>query len=322
MNKRLLVLMDPIASIKPEKDSTVAMLLAAQRRGWTCAITSAAQLHVQNGVPWADWQQIHVQNQANWVADLGFYTQTPLNEYDAILIRQDPPVDTIYWHATQILSLLDDSDTLVLNHPQALRDANEKLFTLNFPDCCPPTLVSSTPSLIQAFIEQHGRVVLKPLDGFGGQGIYCLTPEDINRNMIVAQMTQNGRQPILAQPFLPDIAKGDKRILLINGEPIPYALARCPQSGDFRGNLAAGGQGEAQPLSERDRWLCSQVSPTLKAQGLAFVGLDVIGDYITEINVTSPTCIRQLDAACNLDIGGQFLNYIEVALQSRKPSDP
>jgi glutathione synthase len=244
-------------------------------------------------------------------------SDTPLAELDVILMRKDPPFDSNYIYSTYLLERAEQAGTLVVNKPQALRDCNEKIFATQFPQCCPPFLVSSRADKLKAFHKQHGDVIFKPLDGMGGSSIFRLKADDANVSVIIETLTSHGRSPIMAQRYIPEIVKGDKRILLIDGEPVPYALARVPAIGESRGNLAAGGSGIAQPLSDRDKWICEQVRESVREKGLLFVGLDVIGDYLTEINVTSPTCIREINAAFNLDIAGELMNCIAEKLSQR-----
>ncbi len=241
---------------------------------------------------------------------LGAPEYAPLSRFDVILMRKDPPFDINYIYSTYLLEWAERAGVLVVNRPQALRDCNEKLFAAQFPDLVPPLLVSSDASQLRGFFHEHGDVVVKPLDGMGGQSVFRLTPNDPNVGVILETLTAYGQRPIMAQRYIPEITEGDKRILVIDGEPVPYALARIPAQGETRGNLAAGGRGEGRELTTRDRWICEQVAPTLKAMGLLFVGLDVIGDYLTEINVTSPTCIRELEAQFSIDIAGQLLDAI------------
>jgi len=231
-----------------------------------------------------------------------------------VLARKDPPFDNQFLYDTMVLDLAQRDGALIVNDPRGLRDANEKLFTQHFPQCCAPTLVARDRAELRRFVAEHGQVVLKPLDGMGGRGIFRSHHNDPNLNSILETLTQNGHAFALAQKYLPEIVSGDKRILLIDGEPVPYALARIPQGDDFRGNLAAGGRGEGRPLTERDRWIAAQVGPELERRGMIFVGLDVIGDWLTEINVTSPTCIRELDAQFGLNIAGSLFDCIESKL--------
>ena len=246
---------------------------------------------------------------AGWF-DLGDFAESFLGGMDVVLMRSDPPVDADYLHATQILSLAQREGALIVNDPQGLRDLNEKLGAFLFPQCCPPTLVSREIAALRAFVAEQRDCVLKPLDGMGGRSIFRVRAGEDNLNVILETLTAEGSA--LAQRYLPEIVEGDKRILLIDGEPVPYCLARIPQGGEFRGNLAAGGRGEGRPLSERDRWIAAQVGPELKRRGMLFVGLDVIGDWLTEVNVTSPTCIRELDKQFGLNIAGLLFDAIEA----------
>ncbi|MGD9888203.1 MAG: glutathione synthase [Halothiobacillaceae bacterium] len=307
---KLGMVMDPIDSIKPYKDSSFAMLLAAQRRGWECWYFELGDLLVRDGIAYGHARSVSVSdNTSDWFS-LGTPTLMPLAELDILLMRKDPPFDARYLHATQILALAERDGVLVANRPSALQAVNEKLFATHFPQCIPPTLVSSREADIRAFLQEHGEIVLKPLDVMGGQGVFRIKQGDMNLGTAVELLTHHGTHWIMAQKFLPAVTQGDKRILLIHGEPVPYALARIPPSGEFRANLAAGGRGVGVELTERDRWLCAQISPTLRAMGLYFVGLDVIGDFVTEINVTSPTCIRELDACYGTDIAGNLLDAL------------
>ncbi|WP_257386656.1 glutathione synthase [Tahibacter caeni] len=314
MARTLVVLMDPIATITPKKDSTLAMLLEAQRRGWRLRYCTQGDLAVRQGEAWARLAPLTVEDDPyRWFA-LEAAEWQPLAGVDAVLARKDPPVDPQFIYDTMVLDLARAAGTLVVNDPRGLRDMNEKLFTLSFPQCCAPTLVARDRGELRRFAAEHGQIVLKPLDGMGGRGIFRSGHGDPNLNSILETLTLNGRAFALAQKYLPAIVDGDKRILLIDGEPVPYALARIPQGDDFRGNLAAGGRGEGRPLTERDRWIAAQVGPELKRRGMIFVGLDVIGDWLTEINVTSPTCIRELDAQFGLNIAGSLFDCIESKL--------
>lgn len=315
MTVKLGVVMDPIAAIHYKKDSTLAMLLAAQKKGWQLYYMEQADLYLTNGQAKARISALQVQaDPENWY-QLEEPQDLPLAELDVILMRKDPPFDNEFLYSTQILELAEREGVLVVNKPQSLRNFNEKLFATHFPQCCPELLVSRDVLRLKAFQAQHRDVIFKPLDGMGGMGIFRVTNNDPNINVILETLTEQGQRQIMAQKYIPEIVKGDKRILLIDGEPVPYALARIPLAGENRGNLAAGGTGVGVPLSDRDRWICQQVAPTLKAAGLLFVGLDVIGDYLTEINVTSPTCIRELDKQYGLDIAGQLMDCIQLKLQ-------
>ncbi|HIQ40201.1 MAG TPA: glutathione synthase [Sulfurivirga caldicuralii] len=307
----ILVVMDPIDTIKPWKDSTFAMMLAAQRRGHRCFYTTTADLWLDQAQPMAACAAVEVFDRHEDYYRLQSWQHQPITDFDVVLMRQDPPFDQRYLTTTHLLALAENTGTWVVNNTQAVRDCNEKLFTAWFPHCMPPTRVSARADLLRDFIAQQQDTILKPLHAMGGAGIFRVRHGDPNTSVIIETLTQNGRMPIMAQRYLAEIRHGDKRILMIDGEPIPYALARIPQQGETRGNLAAGGSGQGIPLSERDRWLAQQIGPTLKEKGLVFVGLDVIGDYVTEINVTSPTCIRELDAQFNLDIAGELIRRLE-----------
>lgn len=306
------VLMDPIGQINPHKDTSFALLLAAQARGDTLYYLLPHDLWLQDGLIWGRMQRIRVvDDDLHWY-ELQDPIQQPLNELDVLVMRKDPPFDMHYIYLTHLLEQAQSQGLTVLNDPRSLRDANEKLFTAWFPQCCPTTLVSADRALLQDFAEAQGHIVVKPLDGMGGGSIFQLRPEDPNLSVILETMTDNGQRLVMAQSFIPAISAGDKRILLINGEPVPYALARIPAPGDFRGNLARGATAQGRELTDRDRWICEQVGPTLRDKGLYFVGLDVIGDYLTEINVTSPTGVRELDRFFQLDIGAEFLAQMPV----------
>jgi len=307
---KLGMVMDPIAGIKPYKDSSFAMLLAAQKRGWECWYFELGDLLLRDGTAYGHARRVQVTDTKNDWFSLGEAELMPLVTLDIMLMRKDPPFDARYLHATQILALAEQQGVMVANQTAALQAVNEKLFATHFPQCIPPTLVSSREADIRAFLDEQGEIVLKPLDVMGGQGVFRIKQGDMNLSTAVELLTHNGSHWIMAQKFLPAVTEGDKRILLIDGEPVPYALARIPPSGEFRANLAAGGRGVGVELTERDRWLCAQIGPSLRAMGLYFVGLDVIGDYVTEINVTSPTCIRELDACYGLDIAGQLLDAL------------
>lgn len=311
---KLGVVMDPIDSIKYHKDSTLAMLLAAQARGWELYYMEMADLALIDEMAQAGMRPLKVFADASHWFELGETQQQPLHRLDVILMRKDPPFDMEYIYATYLLELAEMQGSLVVNRPQSLRDANEKVFTSYFPQCTPPTLITRRAVQIRDFLEQHREIILKPLEGMGGASIFKLSVGDPNISVIIETLTEHGKRFAMAQRFIPEISAGDKRILLIDGEPVPYALARIPARGELRGNLAAGGQGVGVPLSERDYWICEQVAPTLRKKGLIFVGLDVIGDYLTEINVTSPTCIRELDAQYGLDIGDLLMEAIAQRL--------
>ena len=307
MNRELGMVMDPIESIKIAKDSSFAMLLAAQRRGWRLLYLTLDDLALRGPRAWGRMRELRVRDDpANWYRFLG-EEERPLDELDLILMRKDPPVDTEFLYATQILDRARFSPSgpgaLVVNASQALRDANEKLFALEFPDCCPPSRVTRSQPELRAFLAEQGDLILKPLGGMGGHSIFRVRPGDPNLGVILETLTANGSRYCLAQRFIPEI--------------VPYALARIPQAGETRGNLAAGGRGEGRPLSTRDHEIAVRVGPELRRRGIWFAGLDVIGDYLTEINVTSPTCIRELDTQFGLDIAGDLLDRLAAHLDER-----
>jgi len=286
------------------------MLLAAQARGWTLWYMELSDLFLRDGVAYAQMRPVQViDNKTDWFR-LGEVKIQPLHSLNVILMRKDPPFNIEYIMATYLLEHAEKLGTLVVNKPQSLRDANEKLYTTWFPQCCVATLVTRRIAQLREFLTIQQNIVLKPLDSMGGDSIFRVQHGDLNTSVIFETMTQHEQKYVMAQQFIPEIAQGDKRILLIAGEPIPYALARIPQLGELRGNLAAGGRGEGVALTERDYWICEQVGATLRDKGLLFVGLDVIGDYLTEINVTSPTCIRELDQLFGLNIADKLLDEI------------
>jgi len=313
MKKTIAVVMDPIESIKISKDTSFALLLEAQRRGYSIYYVEPGSLNIDGGHAFAYLSELIVKDDINEYFKMGPSKLTALSTISAILMRKDPPVDDQFIYDTQILSLAETEGVLVINSPQGLRDMNEKLTALLFPQCCPETLVSRNKKDLKAFIHKHGDTVLKPLDGMGGKSIFRVKDNDSNINVILETLTANGAMT-LAQKFIPEIAQGDKRILLVDGVPVPYTLARIPQGDEFRGNLAAGGKGEGRPLSERDRWIANEVGPWLKERGMLLVGLDVIGDYLTEVNVTSPTCVRELDAQFGLNIAALVFDAVEKRL--------
>ena len=308
----VVVVMDPIGTIKIAKDSTFAMLLEAQRRGHRLHYVRPGGLGVRDGRAVASVAPLAVREAQGDHYTLGDWGTLEFGPGQAVLMRTDPPVDADYLHDTQVLGMAQRQGALVVNDPQGLRDFNEKLAALLFPQCCPPTLVSRDAAALKAFVQAQGEAVLKPLDGMGGRSIFRARAGEANLNVILETLTEAGRHHAIAQRYLPEIVDGDKRILLVDGEPVDYCLARIPQGDEFRGNLAAGGRGEGRPLSERDRWIAAQVGPEMKRRGMLFVGLDVIGDYLTEVNVTSPTCIRELDAQFGLNIAGTLFERIEA----------
>jgi len=316
MTVRLGVVMDPIASISYKKDSTLAMLWAAQDRGWQLFYMEQQDLYLRDGAR-ASMRPLRVFRDPSRWYELGETEEAALGSLQVILMRKDPPFNNEFIYTTYILEAAARDGTLVVNDPRSLRDCNEKLFATEFPQCCPPLLVSRSAAQLRAFQREHGDVVFKPLDGMGGTLVFRVRDGDPNISVILETLTGRGTTTIMAQRYLPQIVDGDKRILMIEGEPVPYALARIPAVGETRGNLAAGGSGEARPLTGRDRWICAEVGPALRERGLMFVGLDVIGDYLTEINVTSPTCIREIDAAYDTDIGGKLMDAIDRQLKAR-----
>lgn len=314
---RLGVIMDPIAEIKVYKDSSFAMLLAAQKRGWELHYMLAEDLYAENNSTWAGARRIRVFDHAEHWFELAAAEDIELASLDAILMRKDPPFDMEYINTTYLLDLAERSGCLIVNRPRSLRDANEKMFISQFPQCTTAMMVSCQPQRLRQFIQQEGDVILKPLDGMGGMSIFRVKPDDANLSVILETISQNGSKTVMAQRFIPEISAGDKRILLIDGVAVPYALARIPAPGETRGNLAAGGQAVGRELSERDHWICQQVGPSLKDMGILFAGIDVIGDYLTEINITSPTCIRELDKIYQLDIAAQLMDAIAARCHAR-----
>ena len=317
MSIRIGIIMDPISQIHYKKDSSLAMLLAAQQRNWQLSYMEPQDIYLQSGQAMGNMRPLEVFADPERWFQLSEPQQQPLAELDVILMRKDPPFDNEFLYATHILEAAEREGVLVVNRPASLRDCNEKLFATQFPQCSPENTVTRRADILRAFISEHRDVILKPLDGMGGTMIFRVREDDPNISVIIEALTEHGQQQIMAQRYLPEIKDGDKRILMIDGEPVPYCLARIPQAGETRGNLAAGGRGEARPLTERDRWIAAEVAPELRRRGLLFVGLDVIGDYLTEINVTSPTCIREIDAAYDTDIGGQLMDCIEQQLKQR-----
>jgi len=314
---KLGVVMDPIEGINIKKDSTFSMLLAAQARGWDLYYMEQNDLLVHDGVARASVKSLSViEDFSCWYA-FGNQSDIDLSDLDVILMRIDPPFDIEYIYTTYILQFAQEKGLLVINDPAGLRNVNEKMFINTFPDCIALTLVTRVKDRLTEFIELHKQAVLKPLEGMGGKSVFKVDHDDPNLNVIIETLTQDHSRFIMAQKYIPEIKDGDKRILLINGEPVDYALARIPKSGETRGNLAAGGTGKGVELSERDKWICRKVGPVLRDMGLLFVGLDVIGDYLTEVNVTSPTCIRELDAIYGINIGDQLMELIEKKVNDK-----
>ena len=317
MSIKIGIVMDPIETINFKKDSSLAMLWAAQRKGWSIQYMEQSDLFLRDGEVLARMAPLQVAMDPESWFTRGEYEDRPLRELDVILMRKDPPFNNEFVYTTQLLAIAEEQGVMIVNRTQSLRDYNEKLFATHFPQCCPPVLVSRSEKRLRAFHAEHKDVIFKPLDGMGGSSIYRVDEKGLNLGVIIEALTAYGTHTIMAQRYIPEISDGDKRILMINGQAVPYALARIPAQGETRGNLAAGGRGEGRPLTDRDRWICEQIGPGLVEQGLYFVGLDVIGDFLTEINVTSPTCIRELDSQFNLDIGMQLMTCIEEQLHSR-----
>lgn len=314
MSIKLGIVMDPIARINIKKDSSFAMLLEAQKRGYVLYYMELNDLYLRDGRTHARMRNLRVErNDTAWFS-LEEAVDMPLDSLDVVLMRKDPPFDQEYIYATYLLECAENRGLFVVNKPRSLRDANEKLFTAWFHHCCAPTLVARESVRIREFLHEHGEIVLKPLDGMGGASIFRVAERDPNLSVILETMTRHNSRFVMAQKYLPEIVDGDKRILVVNGVAVPYALARIPAAGESRGNLAAGGRAEGRALTLRDHWIAEQVGPELRSRGLVFVGLDVIGDYLTEVNVTSPTCIQELDRCFGLNISGQLMDHIETVL--------
>lgn len=313
---KLAMIMDPMATVKTYKDTSFRLLLEAQAQGYECFYLEMQDLSLQQGKPMARARPVTVRDQAEDFYTFGEVAEQPLAEFDVIMMRKDPPFDTEYVYATYMLELAEQAGALVVNKPQSLRDCNEKLFTAWFADLTPPTIVTRRAEQIRAFHQQHQDIILKPLDGMGGASIFRVREDGNNLGVIIETLTAHGTRYAMIQRYLPEIKDGDKRILIIDGEPMPYSLARVPSAGETRGNLAAGGSGRPQPLSDSDWELARRVGPELKKRGLLLVGLDVIGDRITEINVTSPTCMREIEAAYNINIAAKLFEAIAARLKA------
>lgn len=312
---KLGVLMDPIEAITIKKDSTFAMMLEAQARGWELHYILQSDMYVKEGVSYAKSQRVTVEDNAEqWFSYQGEQSELALHELDALLMRKDPPFNMEYIYSTYMLELAEQRGLLVVNRSDSIRSCNEKLFTAWFPEFTPETLVTADMQRIRDFHDEQERIVVKPLDGMGGAMIFQIQKGDANRNVILETITDYGRRTVMAQRFLPEYKQGDKRILIIDGEPFPHALARIPALGEGRANLAAGGSYKGVDLTDREFEICEKMASVLREKGLMFVGLDVIGDYITEINVTSPTCIRELDTIYNVNIAGLLMDAIERKL--------
>ena len=308
---KLGIVMDPIDRIKVEKDTSFALLLEAQRRGYEIYYMDPQDVWLQGGISWGRMRLLAVEDSLERWFHFNDEMILPLVDLDLLLMRKDPPFDMQYVYLTYLLEQAEVQGLPVFNKPASLRDANEKLFTAWFPQCCPHTLVARRADLLKEFVATEEKIVIKPLDAMGGESIFVVNDGDANTNVIIETITQHETQLVMAQRFISEITQGDKRILLINGEPVQYALARIPSEDDFRGNIASGARTEGVELTDRDRWICEQVAPTLVEKGLVFVGLDVIGDYLTEINVTSPTCVRELDNLFDLNISSDFFDCLE-----------
>lgn len=320
----VLFLLDPVDSLSLKKDSTLAMIRAAQLRGWSISVMEQQDMLLLEERVQGVTREFRLSDKFaakldpatagdSWYA-AGAPKQHDLTDFDVVMMRKDPPFNMEFIYSTYLLERLEREGVLIVNKPASLRDCNEKLFATEFPQCCPPLIVSRRMDKLREFHSVHGDVIFKKLDGMGGASIFRAQHNDPNLSVILETLTNSGDQQIMGQKYLPEIVDGDKRILLIDGEPVPYALARVPLAGESRGNLAAGGTGRGQELSERDRWIAAQIGPELKRRGLIFVGIDVIGDYLTEINVTCPTCIRELDTQFSLDIAGMLCESIEQHL--------
>ncbi len=316
MTIRLGVIMDPIAKIAFAKDSTLAMLLAARRRGWALHYMEMGDLYLRDGTAWAQMRDLHVANDANQWFTFSGESNAPLATLDVILMRKDPPFNMEFIYATYLLERAEAAGVLVINKPQGLRDCNEKLFTAWFAECCPPTLISRSQARLRDFLETHRDIVVKPLDGMGGSSVFRLHQGDGNVNVILETVTQRQRCYVMGQRYVPAIVDGDKRLLMIDGEPIEYVLARVPSGDDPRGNLAAGAIGVGQPISDAERQIAVAVGPALRRKGIVFAGLDIIGSFLTEINVTSPTCIRELDQQFHIDIADRLMQSIYNRINS------
>lgn len=322
MTVRLGVIMDPIQSLNYKKDSTLAMLWEAEKRGWEIFYFEQQDLFFKSedkekSHVYGNGCNLNVFHDAQQWFKMGAKKIIPLAELDVILMRKDPPFNLEYIYTTYFLEQAEREGVLIVNKPQSLRDANEKFFTVQFPACCPPILVTRDIKLMKEFFHEQQDIVCKPLDGMGGASVFRLRYPDENASALFETVTQQGARTAMVQRYVPDIKAGDKRILMIDGEPVSHSLARIPAAGELRGNLAAGARGVAQPLTERDRWICQQVGPVLREKGILFAGLDVIGDFLTEINVTSPTCIRELDEQCGSNISALLLDRIESFLTPR-----
>jgi glutathione synthase len=317
--RRLLVVMDPIDHIKYQKDTSLALLLAARAHGYALHYAELADLRLRDGVAEARTRALEVRADPQDWHTLGEPLVSAIGDFDVVLMRKDPPFDTEYIYASYILERAELAGALVVNRPRGLRDMNEKVYTAWFPQCCAPTLVTRDMAEMAAFALTHGTIVCKPLHGMGGRSIFVLPPGDKNSAVVFETLTDYGQRYAIAQRYLPEITiSGDARVLLVDGEALPYALARIPAAHDNRGNLAAGARGVARELSARERWLAGEIGPALRAAGMLFVGLDVIGGFVTEINVTSPTGVRELQAQFGIDAADLLLQAIDRRLAVRR----
>jgi glutathione synthase len=308
------VVMDPMGSINFKKDSTLSILIEAQSRKHDLIYMEPSSLFLREDGAYALTQEIKVRDDSeNWF-ELSDTSEMRLSDLDMIVMRQDPPFDVNYIYNTYVLEAAEREEVIVVNKPQSLRDCNEKVFATEFPQCCTPFLVTSNQSLLKEFIKEHLDTVVKPLDGMGGSSIFRVRSLDPNIAVILENITKNGDTKVMIQKYIPEIVEGDKRILLIDGVPMEGAIARIPAEGELRGNLAAGASAVAKSLTNQDKWICDQVGPRLKELGLSLVGLDVIGDYLTEVNVTSPTCFREYKSLCDIDVASDFLDCLETKL--------
>jgi glutathione synthase len=313
---KLAIILDPLESIKTYKDSTYAVMRAAHARGHELYVMEQHEMVLRDGAVTGFARKLYLVDGALHWYTLDAPVWRRLSDFNVTLMRKDPPFDMEYIYSTYLLELAEAQGARIFNRPAAIRDFNEKLSTAKFPEFTPPTLVTRQEALIREFIEQHGDIILKPLDAMGGSSVFRIRRNDPNLNVIVETMTQLGARTVMAQRYIPEISLGDKRILLIDGEPVPYALARIPKTGETRGNLAAGGKGVTQPLSERDREIAAALGPKLKEAGLFLVGLDVIGDWLTEINVTSPTGMQEIASQTGFDVAGMFVDALERKCES------
>jgi glutathione synthase len=316
MSTKLGIIIDPLHTIRIKKDTSYALLKSAQARGYSILYATSQDIWLEKGQVFGNLSSLTLRDDPERWFEEGPQHKMLLSELDVLLLRKDPPFNMDYIYMTYLLELAAAQGLLVVNNPASVRSANEKLFTAWFPECCPDTLVTTKPDKLQAFVADKKEAVIKPLDGMGGNSVFLAKAGDPNLSVIIETMTHRGSQLVMAQQFIPEIAKGDKRIILINGTPIPYVLSRVPAAHDFRGNLAAGAKGIVQPLSERDQWIAERVGPTLSGKGLWFVGLDVIGNYLTEINVTSPTGVQEIEREAPVHITEQFFDFIEEKLNA------